>query len=175
MSATDQAGDEFSAIKNIHAELHPLSPDARARVVKYLVDLFEVEISGGVSGKSNPEKPIAAKEAPDAADQAGFDTFAELFDAADPQTNSDKALVAGYWLQKFEKVEGFDSQSANKLLKNLGHGLANITSALTALKDQKPTLALQLKKSGSSQQARKLYKVTVAGFKAIEDMMQKGD
>jgi hypothetical protein len=60
----------------------------------------------------------------------------------------------------------------NKELKNLGEGILNITSALDALKAQKPALALQLKKAGKSRQARKTYKVTVAGLKFVENMIR---
>jgi hypothetical protein len=35
-------------------------------------------------------------------------------------------------------------------------------------------LALQLKKSGKSKQSRKLYKLTVAGIKAVEAMIARG-
>jgi hypothetical protein len=56
-------------------------------------------------------------------------------------------------------------------LKNLGQGLANITNAIDGLRNQKPALVLQLKKSGKSQQARKTYKLTVAGIKAVEVMI----
>jgi hypothetical protein len=37
---------------------------------------------------------------------------------------------------------------------------------------QKPALVLQLKKAGKSRQARKTYKVTVAGVKAVEAMLR---
>jgi len=172
MDAENPVADEFSAIKKVHDELIQLSPEARSRVVNYMVNLLEIDVTGVLSTasleKSDDEQP-AQDDSP-----STYSTFAELFDSADPQTNADKALVAGYWLQHHEGHEGFDSQSANKLLKNLGHGLGNITNALSALKDQKPALVLQLKKSGSSQQARKTYKVTVAGTNAIKNMIGQG-
>ena len=94
-----------------------------------------------------------------------------MFDAAQPQTGAQKALVAGYWLQACEGAGSFDSQRANTELKPLGHGVANITAALDTLKTQSPALALQLKKSGTSQQARKTYKITVAGETAVKAMI----
>jgi hypothetical protein len=100
-----------------------------------------------------------------------FGSFAELFDAAQPKTGYDKALVAGYWLQVCQGADSFDGFSANKELKHLGEGLPNITSSVDTLKAQKPALALQLKKSGKSRQARKVYKVTVAGVRAVEAMI----
>lgn len=69
-------------------------------------------------------------------------------------------------------MEAFDSQSAHKELKHLGQQLPNITNALESLKNQKPALVLQLRKSGTSQQARKTYKLTVAGMRAVEKMIE---
>ena len=100
-----------------------------------------------------------------------YETFAELFDAAQPSSNANMALVAGYWLQVCQGQTDFDGQSANTELKHLGRPIANITVAMNSLKSQKPTLVMQLRKSGKSQQARKTYKVTVAGIKAVEAMI----
>jgi hypothetical protein len=79
--------------------------------------------------------------------------------------------VGGYWLQVCQNSESFDGFSVNKELKDVGQGLGNITNAIDGLRSQKPALALQLKKSGKSQQARKTYKVTVPGIKAVEAMI----
>ena len=172
MEENSSASGEFIAIKKIHDELEPLKPDARKRVLDYLISLLDVNVAGRhVSLVKGLTITGEAELGADADVSEGFAAFAELFDAAHPKNNADKALVAGYWLQDHDGVEGFDAQSANNLLKNLGHGLANVTVALTALKEQKPALVLQLKKSGSSQQARKTYKVTMAGFKAVRSMI----
>lgn len=104
-----------------------------------------------------------------------FDSFAELYDAArQPTGNPEKALVAGYWLQVCQSAESFDAQSANNELKNLGHALPNVTNSFESLKKKKPALVLQLKKSGTTQQARKTYKLTIAGKKAVEEMIVNG-
>ena len=100
-----------------------------------------------------------------------YGSLAELHDSAQPKSNADKALVAGYWLQVCQGSESFDGFSANKDLKNLGHGIGNITIAINSLRRQKPALVLQLKKSGTSKQARKTYKVTVAGIMAVKAMI----
>ena len=47
----------------------------------------------------------------------------------------------------------------------------SITDAIDAMKNQKPMLILQLKKSGNSRQARKLYKVSYEGMKRVEGMI----
>jgi hypothetical protein len=99
-----------------------------------------------------------------------FSSFADLYDAADPTTQSDKALVAGYWLQICEGTDTFASQAANKLLVELGHKVANITLAFSQLKAAKPSLVLQVSKSGKSQQAHKKLKLSRAGVQRVEEM-----
>lgn len=108
----------------------------------------------------------------DATEQARvFDTFAELYDAANPRTNGERALVAGYWLQVCQEADSFAAASAQKELNDLGHKIPNITSAIDSMKSQKPMLLLQLKKSGNSRQARKLYKVSHQGVTRVQEMV----
>jgi len=169
-----QSDPEFAAIKTIYGALAPLDDDARTRVISYVVARFAVTLQrapGGPrqGGATKEDGEPALKEEEGAAPK--YANFAELYDAARPTTNADKALIAGYWLQVCQGAESFDGLSANRELKNLGEGLTNITNAIENLKSQSPALALQLKKSGSSQQARKTYKITIAGIKAVEVMI----
>lgn len=176
MADTQSATDaEFSAMQTVYMALEPLDDDARSRVVNYIVARLEIVLqsahkpSSSGSMASGSDEEVAIKQEEKVAPK--YLALAELYDATQPKSNADKALVVGYWLQVCQGAESFDSQSANKELKHLGQGLANITAALTGLKEQKPALALQLKKSGKSQQARKVYKITVAGIKAVEAMI----
>ena len=61
-----------------------------------------------------------------------YESLAELFHAAGPKTEKDKALVAAYWVQVCENQATFQSQSLNDQLKDLGHGIGNITEARRA-------------------------------------------
>ena len=165
---------EFAAIRTVHGALEPLPPEARSRVVKYIVSLLEIDAR--VRSPSEPDEDNADEA--EETDHDGrvdsdlsYDSFAELHDAAAPKTNADKALVAGYWLQECQGQENFSAQSANKELNHLGEGIGNITMALEALKKLKPAQILQLKKSGKSRQARKTYKVTVAGVRRVQEMV----
>lgn len=102
---------------------------------------------------------------------ASFEDFASLYDAANPSTESDKALVAGYWLQIIQGTSDWSGFSANKELRNLGHGVENITVALGALIDSTPRLVMQTHKAGKTKQARKKYKVTGERIKRVKQMM----
>ncbi|HEX8365065.1 MAG TPA: hypothetical protein VF603_07260 [Allosphingosinicella sp.] len=172
--AADDADAEFGAIQTVYTTLRTLDDEARRRVLEYVGSRFGIQLRAPQKGVQTP----AADEADESEEPSGksgtpasFTSFAELHDAAQPKSQPERALVAGYWLQVCEGADSFDSQSANTALKHLGLGVANITSAIESLKGQKPALALQLKKSGKSRQARKTYKITVAGVKAVEAMI----
>lgn len=175
---SEDAIKEFSAIKAVHGALEPLDEDARTRVLTYITSLlginFKVAGSRVTTESEDSEIDETAEEV--AADEAAkgaptFSTFAELYAAASPKSNGEKALVVGYWLQVCIGAENFTAAAANKELTHLGHKVANITDAIDQMKNQKPMLILQLKKSGNSRQARKLYKVSHEGVKRVEGMI----
>ena len=117
------------------------------------------------------DRPLAAAVVGATKQQPTFSTFAELYAAVNPKSNGERALVAGYWLQEYRGVESFASAAAQKELTHLGHKIANITDAMNSMKNRKPMLMLQVKKSGVSRQARKLYKVSHEGVKRIQEMV----
>ena len=100
-----------------------------------------------------------------------FENLADLYHAAAPKTDVERALVAGYWVRVGEKKEEFGSQEINTALKNLGHGVGNITDAFESLISRKPAFVMQTAKSGTSRQARKKYKLTISGVKQVEQMI----
>ncbi len=159
--------------------VEPLDDDARQRVLAWAIARFDVQLSpkqgrertatskdnGAVEETAAPVGPIGVV--------SGFSTLGELFAAAEPATNGEKALVAAYWQQVKGGAPDFGGQEINTELKHLGHGVSNITKAIDELKNKQPALAIQLRKGGSSQQARKRYKVTEAGVKRLTAMVQK--
>jgi hypothetical protein len=159
--------DELDAMKKIAAALDPLDDAARARALQWASARFR----STRSVTSFDQSPSRGFEVPNGSSVSNeYGSFAELFDAANPISERDKALVAAYWTQVREDVSAFPAQSLNTLLKDLGHGIGNITEALTALKNEKPALVLQLKKAGTTQQARKTYKLTQEGVKRVAAM-----
>jgi len=178
-SANSGADAEFAAMQGVYTTLVSLEAAAQQRVLDYVVNRLglaaqsrphvRVEARAGTADESDHEDD--SEEAAVVRGASAYGSLAELSDAAQPKSQSDKALVCGYWLQVCQGADNFDAFSVNKELKNLGEGVPNITSALDTLKAQKPALALQLKKAGKSRQARKTYKITVAGVKAVEAMI----
>ncbi|MDB5620491.1 hypothetical protein [Tardiphaga sp.] len=159
--------DELDAMKKIAAALEPLDDAARARALQWASARFR-NTKSVVSFDQPPSRGLEIASGPSVSNE--YASFAELFDAANPITERDKALVAAFWTQVCENVSAFPAQSLNTLLKDLGHGIANITEALTTLRNEKPALVLQLKKAGTTQQARKTYKLTQEGAKRVAAM-----
>jgi hypothetical protein len=164
---TDQATDpaaEIAAMKAVADALAKLDAEATARVVHWAADRFKVGGAKVSSGQGAPMKRLQ----PESADEVSFESVADLYAATSPKTEADKALVAGFWFQFCQGQAEFGSQTLNAELKNLGHGVSNITKALETLKAQNPALVMQLRKSGSTKQARKTFKLTGAGKRAVE-------
>jgi len=156
---------ELEAMGAIKGALSKLDEPAQCRVLRWAVDRYRVT---GQSAKSNG---TLIDDAP--VDNA-FDTVADLYHAANPTTDGEKALVVAYWAQELQGGKEFTSQAVNAELKGLGHGVGNITSALSDLMTKKPHLVIQTHKSGTSQQARKKYKVTDAGIRRVKEMLNQG-
>lgn len=171
MSEGQSASKELEAMQLVHKALADISQEGRQRVVNYIVSLFKLD-----SVNADPDETPRSTENPSAAPTARrFESLADLYDAAAPATNAEKALVVGVWLQDNLGNDSFSSQTVNSELKHLGHGVANITAALEQLKDLKPAYIQQLRKSGASQQARKTYKVTLAGVRAVSTMIERAN
>lgn len=176
MNDASPAAKEFDAIKTVHDALEPLELESRTRVLGYIASLLGIETAIAAPGSKKDDEKPATEEEEAAADDAAkgaktYGTFAELYAAASPKNNGERALVAGYWLQVCAGAQNFTAAAAQKELTHLGHAVSNITESINSVKDQKPSLILQLKKSGNSKQARKLYKVSHEGVKKVEAMI----
>ena len=170
------AGIEFKAIQAVHGALEPLEVEARIRVLAYIASLLGIDtgVVGGRAalGQSDPDEDADTTDVGKASKQTpNFPSFADLYAAASPKSNGEKALVAGYWLQKCQGAENFTGAAVQKELTHLGHKLPNVTDAINQMKSRKPMLILQLKKSGASKQARKLYKITHEGEQHVEEVI----
>ena len=157
--------EEIQAMATIEEAFAPLEGEARRRVLSWAVSRYGLELrrGGGTEGSRQGGGP--QDQLPQ------YETVADLFAAAAAQTDADRALVVGYWLQIITSQPDFDSFTVNRDLKNLGHGVANITSAFDTLIERKPQHVIQTRKSGSAKQARKRYKLTEEGKKAVQRMV----
>jgi hypothetical protein len=174
---------ELQAMALLETALGGLDEDVRGRVLRWAAERFGLagvlkpnSGKGGHLASKNLDERSSDDEEDDSQGEethGDFETLSEFYDAASPSSDSEKALVASYWEQFHESSAEIDVQTVNTKLKHLGYALGNPTRAFEVLKTQKPALMVQLKKEGTSRQARKKFKVTVAGKKRVEAMVGK--
>lgn len=157
---------ELEAMKQVGAALQPLDEDAVARVLRWACDGYKVSVRKSVSAVSSQETGAVSEP-------HIFKDLPSLFDAANPTTESEKVLVASYWLQEIQGKDSLDSFAVNSQLKHLGYPVGNMTKAFDALKYSTPSLAIQMEKSGKSKQARKKLKITTEGIRKVQAMIQQ--
>jgi hypothetical protein len=167
------ADPEIDAMAGVANALADLDQPARQRVIEWAAARYDVTINGAAPGQRAEDADGGGDEQENGGngDDRFYEHFAELFDAASPRSNEDKALVAAYWVQIHGGHETWGSQQLNQELKNLGQGLTHIAEALSSNMNKQPKRVIQLKKSGSSQQARKTYKLTTEGIKRVRKML----
>lgn len=156
---------EIQAMSKISEALSGLDEDARVRVLRWALDRYAASSALSVT----PDQDLVDQR--DVPDLAQFTHLGDLYDAADPSTDGERALVASYWFQQIEGQSDVDALSVNNALKQLGYGIGNITRAFTRLQTQKPVLIQQLQKKGTTKQARKKYRVTAAGKRTVQEMV----
>ncbi len=158
---------EIAAMANITKALEPLDKFARQRVLEWAAQRFGIEKKNMVA---------ETESAPSAANHnqgTRLETFAELFEKADPSSDKDKALVAAYWFQICLDKSDFKSLPLNRELRNMGLGLSNVAETLRRCTAEKPALVLQVGKIGSKK-GRKAFRLTQAGIQRVNDMIQRG-
>lgn len=155
---------ELKAMTSVAAALEKLEPDVTARVLRWAGERYGVKMP-------TPAAEVLPAAAGDATSEGEYADVASLMDATNPKYGSDRALVATYWFQVVKKEPNVTGQQINDELKNLGHGLSNVTDAFNTLIQRKPALAQQVQKSGRSQQARKRYRLTEAGIRQVRAMI----
>jgi hypothetical protein len=169
---TDHLSGELKAMVQVESALSGLQEEEVARVMQWASSRFKFSTAASPKGGSRTVGEASAESSSGSSTE--YSDIATFYDAASPDTDADKALVAAYWFQVYENSGEIESQTVNTALKNLGHGIGNITRAFTALKEAKPALLVQTRKEGSAQQARKKFKVTAEGKKAVERMLNGG-
>ena len=163
---------ELGAIQVALATLQPLDAEAQARVWGYVRQRLGIDISPSSPSVQQDGPQLDGDLRPNGHTIGKPQSFAELYDRVRPATNPIRALIGGYWLQVCGGQPDFDSFRLNKELQHLGHQLSNVTYALTELNKKKPALAMQVRKSGKSAQARKRYRLTESGIKMVEEMIK---
>jgi hypothetical protein len=155
---------------DLAAALDGLEDEARARVLRWAAERFGVTLAGRKPGSGGSD-PGRESDGGGGDPDAEYEELGDLFSAASPTTPEDRALVVAYWLQELQNNSNVTGQQVNTELKNFGHGEDNITRVFTALVATRPQLMIQTKKSGTSRQARKSFKVTRAGTTRVKALI----
>ena len=176
---------EIEAISTIVKALDGLDEEQKQRALDY---------ANGRYGTFAPQENRSTASVPEALPGTGTDSegngldhpltleeipksykhFGELFATANPTSNSEKALVAAYWVQIYCGNDTWKADLLNKELRNLGHSLSNVTKSLSGSMKTRPYSVIQVAKSGTSKQGRKRYKMTEAGRSVVESMLLGG-
>jgi hypothetical protein len=167
---------EFAAMGSIAETLKKLPEEARGRVLEYMMKLFakdQLVVTKAAAVNAGREEE-EEEEPPKTPQTQTFDDFPALFAAAAAETRmgTERALLAGYYLQVVMGESDFDAFNANRELRHVGYEASNITRDFDNLMSRTPAYMLQTKKLGSTKQARKQYRLTHAGIKAVEEMLK---
>lgn len=158
METLDQ---EILAMSECYKLMKPLDENSQARVIQWLIgklDLNTLNIQTKYSnklplsdtngsnrdGNNNHEEEENQENGKGFKTIVDFDSVAEAFAAASPNSEWEKTLVVATYLQQkngFTEIKGFD---VNKELKNLRHGQTHITESFGTCIAKKPQMILQL-------------------------------
>ncbi len=160
---------ELNAMKAVAEAIEKLETEAKTRVLSWAADHYAVGKIKSFSQQSQDDDllPVEAAES-----QQNLETIGDLFAQSQPGSDAERALVAGYWIQVEQGNTGFGTQEINRELKHLGYGVGNITRAFDTLKKTRPQQVIQLRKAGTSKQARRTFKLTDVGIKQVESMVR---
>jgi hypothetical protein len=158
---------EIGAMSVINSALVELDPSAAARVIRWAAERYKVGVAQTASAERPAPSRAKAQRDVSLSDESEFQSFADLYGAAEPSTDSKRVLVACYWLQALQGETELESQTVNKILKELGYGVEHMPHALDELMSAKPKLLIQTKKQGSARQARRKFKLTNEGIKSV--------
>ncbi|MBI3478039.1 MAG: hypothetical protein HY010_20085 [Acidobacteria bacterium] len=165
---------DLKALETIIKTLEPLSESERERVLRWTGEKLGIQPALLGRTKIGPKKPAidaAFENHPD-----GFQSVGEFLAAASPQTDADRVLCVAIYLQDFSDSPDatLSGKQINDVLKDLGHGVKNITDSINTLKSRKPQHMIQTKKAGKSKQAWKEYRVTRAGLEYGYRLISEG-
>jgi DNA-binding MarR family transcriptional regulator len=158
---------ELKAMQDLAAIFATLEEDEVQRVLRWANEKYRNK-SGTVAMAMADSALISTGAA-----ARTFSDLPSLFDAAKPTNGLERLLVAAYFYQVIKGEADFDSQSLNGQLKHLGYPSANVTRDMGSLVDRSPKWVIQTRKEGTTQQARKRFRLTTEGAKVVEAMLAK--
>lgn len=156
---------DLKALETVLKTLQPLSEAERERVLRWASEKLGIQLTASRHVGSGGMKKAAAIDVAFEKHPDGFENVSEFLAAASAASDVDRVLCVAAYLQDFSDSQDvtLSGKQINDELKNLGHGVKNITDSINTLKARKPQHMIQVKKSGKAKQAWKEYRVTRAG------------
>ena len=159
----------LTKLKEISDSVKDLDPALKERALTLLLE-SEFGPSPVATGRgSGAGSNAGVHETPQSSEAP--QEFSALVELWTPDTQPEWALLAAYFLTRRQGEDTVGGQAMNTILKHHGKGIPNITKAVTSLIRADPALMLQVKKTGTAQQARKSYRVTTVGLRFVEDKL----
>lgn len=158
---------ELKAMADIASIFATLEEDEIQRVLRWANEKYRARAAGAAAPAAEVGVSTATGE------KREFKDLPMLFDAAKPTNGLERILVGAYFCQVVQGEADFDSQSLNTQLKHLGYPSANITRDMERLVNRSPKLVIQTRKEGTSQQARKKFRLTMEGVRVVETLLSK--
>lgn len=160
---------ELKVMSELAALFATLEEDETHRVLRWANEKYRY------AGAQSSSSSVMKVSAPEITSLPGdYSDLPALMDAAKPTNGLERILVAAYFEQVLRNEPDFDSQSLNTQLKHLGYPSANIARDMVRLVARSPKFVIQTRKEGTSQQARKKFRLTVEGVRTVETMLRKG-
>ncbi len=140
-------GPEIAAMDMMTFLFDDPALDARVRGLRWARDRYTgVRGEGTEDDKTAGDSISRSKPGGNAESACDFEAILDLYHAAgSPESASDRALLAAYWVQVVKGLDQWPSQAVNVELKNLGVRVSNITDALNSLMTQKPSLVVRMR------------------------------
>ena len=161
--------EELEVMSAVYQEFMRIDDEAKQRVLDWVAGKFSlISPITGITGTKTLAGQVPSRET---ISIESFSSVADAFNAASPEIDRDKALIVAAFLQKNLGKDEITGYEINNELRQLGHGLNNITDAINQMMDKRPKLMIQVKKEGKTKQARKKYKVTTEGLKVVQQML----
>jgi hypothetical protein len=148
---------DLRALETILKTLEPLPEDERERVLRWACEKLGIQQAVLVPTRGGGVKKMTAMDAAFEQHPGGFQSIGEFLAAASPGSDADRVLCVAVYLQDFSESPDttLSGKQINDQLKDLGHGVKNITDSINTLKLRKPQHMIQTKKAGKSKQAWK--------------------
>jgi hypothetical protein len=123
---------DLKALEAVLKALEPLAEGDRERVLRWASEKLGIQqLRGGRAQKKTDAIDAAFEKHP-----AGFQSAGEFLAAASPSSDADRVLCVAAYLQDFSDdahTVTLTGKQINDVLKNLGHGVKNITDSINTL------------------------------------------